>query len=122
MAVPVSWHSGRMPSAETYREIFGEDDFFLEIQDHGMADEEFVRDGMVEISGKTGIPLVATNDCHFHERDDTFAHRVLELLCQDEPRTRTVEAAKNLAADKVMVCAGEPESSLRADPMRPASQ
>jgi DNA polymerase-3 subunit alpha len=43
-----------LETAETYREIFGEDDFFLEIQDH-----------------------VATNDCHFHEREDTFAHRVL---------------------------------------------
>ena len=64
-------------AAETYREIFGEDDFFLEIQDHGMADEEFVREGMVEVSENTGIPLVATNDCHFHEREDTFAHKVL---------------------------------------------
>jgi DNA polymerase-3 subunit alpha len=64
-------------AAETYREIFGEDDFFLEIQDHGLADEEFVREGMVEVSGNTGIPLVATNDCHFHEREDTFAHKVL---------------------------------------------
>jgi DNA polymerase-3 subunit alpha len=63
--------------AETYREIFGEDDFFLEIQDHGMADEGFVREGMVELSESTGIPLVATNDCHFHEREDTFAHKVL---------------------------------------------
>jgi DNA polymerase-3 subunit alpha len=66
-----------LETAETYREIFGEDDFFLEIQDHGMADEEFVRQGMVELSESTGIPLVATNDCHFHEREDTFAHRVL---------------------------------------------
>ncbi|MEJ2581425.1 MAG: DNA polymerase III subunit alpha, partial [Acidobacteriota bacterium] len=64
-------------AAETYREIFGDQSFFLEIQDHGMADEEFVRAGMVALSGTTGIPLVATNDCHFHEREDTFAHRVL---------------------------------------------
>jgi DNA polymerase-3 subunit alpha len=64
-------------AAASYREIFGEDDFFLEIQDHGMADEEFVREGMVEVSEATGIPLVATNDCHFHEREDTFAHKVL---------------------------------------------
>ena len=64
-------------AAQTYREIFGEDDFFLEIQNHGMADEEFVREGMVELSKGTGIPLVATNDCHFHEREDTYAHRVL---------------------------------------------
>jgi DNA polymerase-3 subunit alpha len=68
---------GAREVAETYREIFGEGNFFLEIQDHGMADEEFVRAGMVELSDSTGIPLVATNDCHFHQREDTFAHRVL---------------------------------------------
>jgi len=64
-------------AAEEYREILGADNFFLEIQNHGAADEEVVRDGMAELSGRTGIPLVATNDCHFHRREDTFAHRVL---------------------------------------------
>ncbi len=63
--------------AEEYREILGPANFFLEIQDHGMADEEFVREGMVEISRKTGIPLVATNDCHFHRREDLLAHKML---------------------------------------------
>jgi DNA polymerase-3 subunit alpha len=66
-----------LEAAMTYREIFGEDGFYLEIQDHGMADEAFVREGMVDLSKKTGIELVASNDCHFHERDDLFAHRVL---------------------------------------------
>jgi DNA polymerase III subunit alpha len=64
-------------AAEGYREIFGRDGFFLEIQDHGLGDEEFVRAGMVEVSAATGIPLVASNDCHFHRREDTFAHKVL---------------------------------------------
>ena len=64
-------------AAEEYREILGEDDFYLEIQNHGMADEEFVRQGLAEVAAATGIPLVATNDCHFHKRHDTFAHRVL---------------------------------------------
>ena len=63
--------------AEEYREILGNDNFYLEIQDHGMADEAFVRQGMVEVSRATGIPLVATNDCHFHHPDDIFAHRVM---------------------------------------------
>jgi DNA polymerase-3 subunit alpha len=63
--------------AEEYREILGQDSFFLEIQDHGMHDEEFVRDGVAAISSATGIPIVATNDCHFHRREDTFAHKVL---------------------------------------------
>ena len=68
---------GAQSAAETYREILGADNFFLEIQDHGLADEAFVREGMVGLSESTGIPLVATNDCHFHRREDTFAHRVL---------------------------------------------
>jgi DNA polymerase-3 subunit alpha len=64
-------------AAEEYREILGRDGFFFEIQNHGMADEEFVRHGVAELAAATGIPLVATNDCHFHKRQDTFAHRVL---------------------------------------------
>ena len=64
-------------AAEEYREILGDDGFFLEIQNHGTVDEEVVRQGMADLSRLTGIPLVATNDCHFHHRDDTFAHRVL---------------------------------------------
>ncbi len=73
---------GRDPSearvaAEGYREILGKDNFYLEIQNHGLTDEEFVRGEMRELSQSTGIPLVATNDCHFHSREDTFAHRIL---------------------------------------------
>ncbi len=68
---------GARATAEEYREILGADDFFLEIQNHGLVDEEFVRQGMAELSRLTGIPLVASNDCHFHRRDDLFAHRVM---------------------------------------------
>ncbi len=68
---------GAVRAAEEYREILGSSNFFLEIQDHGTVDEEFVRQGMVEVSRKTGIPLVATNDCHFHRREDLFAHKML---------------------------------------------
>jgi DNA polymerase-3 subunit alpha len=69
--------AGAREAAETYREIFGDDGFFLEIQNHGTADEEFVRQGMAELERLTGIPIVASNDCHFHTREDLFAHRVL---------------------------------------------
>ena len=68
---------GARAAAETYREILGPDNFFLEIQNHGLADEEFVRQGMTEVSRLTGIPMVASNDCHFHHREDLFAHRVM---------------------------------------------
>jgi DNA polymerase III subunit alpha len=68
---------GARVAAETYREILGDGNFFLEIQNHGTADEEFVRQGMSDLSRLTGIEMVATNDCHFHKREDLFAHRVM---------------------------------------------
>jgi DNA polymerase-3 subunit alpha len=68
---------GARSAAEEYREILGADNFFLEIQNHGLVDEEFVRQGMAELSRLTDIPMVASNDCHFHRRDDLFAHRVM---------------------------------------------
>lgn len=78
---------GAVRAASEYREILGDGNYFLEIQDHGTEDERFVREGLVEVGNRTGIPLVATNDCHFHRREDTFAHRLLIGIGQN----RTLE-------------------------------
>ena len=61
------------------REIFGKGNFFLELQDHGLANQKLVNPAIIEISKKTGIPLVCTNDTHYLRRDDSTAHDV--LLC-----------------------------------------
>ncbi|HPS79732.1 MAG TPA: DNA polymerase III subunit alpha, partial [Thermoanaerobaculaceae bacterium] len=71
-------------SAEELREILGQDSFFLEVQDHGLSDERAVRDGVRRLSESTGIPVVATNDCHFHRREDVEAHRVLIGIGQNK--------------------------------------
>ncbi len=71
-------------AAEEYREILGADDFFLELQDHGLAEERVAREGLLEISQVTGIPVVASNDCHFHRREDVEAHRVLIGIGQNK--------------------------------------
>ena len=63
------------PKGSREDEILGDDGFYLEIHNHGTVDEEFVRQGMGELSRLTGIPLVAANDCHFHRRDDLFELR-----------------------------------------------
>ncbi len=64
---------GDMKRAEAHavrmKEIFG-DDFYLELQDHGIADEKTVADALIGLSAKTGIPLVATNDVHYLKRED----------------------------------------------------
>ena len=80
--------------AEEYREILGPDDFFLEVQDHGIPDQAVARQGVERISEATGIPVVATNDCHFHRREDVEAHRVLIGIGQNKT---LAEMAKDYA-------------------------
>jgi DNA polymerase-3 subunit alpha len=75
---------GARQAAEEYREILGPDAFFLEVQDHGLADQAAARQGVERIAGTTGIPVVATNDCHFHRREDVEAHRVLLGIGQNK--------------------------------------
>ena len=65
--------------ARTYKEIFG-DDFYLEIQDHNMDVEKPVLEGMPKISKELGIKMVATNDCHYIEKDHAIPHNILLLL------------------------------------------
>jgi len=75
---------GARAATGQFREILGADSFFLEIQDHGLADERVAREGLAQLSRETGVPLVATNDCHFHLRDDVEAHRVLIGIGQNK--------------------------------------
>ncbi|MGC2192899.1 MAG: DNA polymerase III subunit alpha [Candidatus Dormiibacterota bacterium] len=70
---------GAMAIAREYSQILGPDGYFLEIQDHGMEEERIVRDGLIQLARQTDIPLVATNDCHYVDKDDAEAHDV--LLC-----------------------------------------
>jgi len=76
--------AGAERAAAEYREILGANSFFLEMQDHGLPEERAVRDGVVALSARTGIPAVATNDCHFHRREDVEAHRVLIGIGQNK--------------------------------------
>jgi DNA polymerase-3 subunit alpha len=66
-------------TAITYQEIFG-DDFYLEIQDHNMEVEKPILEGMPKLSKELGIKLVATNDCHYIEKDHSIPHNILLLL------------------------------------------
>ncbi len=64
-------------SALSYRSIFGENNFFLEIQDHGLPEEARVMPEIIKLSEETGIPLVATNDVHYIEQADSLIQDVL---------------------------------------------
>ncbi len=66
-------------SAVKMRELFGEHNFFLELQDHGMQEQKNVNQGLLRLSQETSIPLVATNDIHYTFAEDAVAHDI--LLC-----------------------------------------
>jgi DNA polymerase-3 subunit alpha len=66
-------------TAKTYKEIFG-DDFYLEIQDHGLDADKAVLEWMPKLSKEFNIKLVATNDCHYIEQEHAIAHNILLLL------------------------------------------
>ncbi|NPA93974.1 MAG: DNA polymerase III subunit alpha [Thermodesulfobacteria bacterium] len=70
--------------AETYASIF-KDRFYLELQENSIPEQTNVNQGLVELSRKLGIPLVATNDCHYLNREDADAHDV--LLCIQTGKT-----------------------------------
>ncbi|HEX8913310.1 MAG TPA: DNA polymerase III subunit alpha, partial [Humisphaera sp.] len=63
--------------AETYLEIFGPDRFFIEVQKQGIREQDMVNPELVDLARRVGVGTVATNDVHFLEKDDHFAHDVL---------------------------------------------
>jgi len=69
-------------AAETvgaYQDIVGRENFYLEVMDNKLPDQEKANRLLVELAGKTGCGIVATNDCHYLKKEDAFAHEV--LLC-----------------------------------------
>ncbi len=62
--------------AGRFKDILGPDNFYLELMDHGIEEERLALKGLVEIAAKTGLKMVATNDCHYENKEDWFAHDV----------------------------------------------
>ncbi|MGN0243663.1 MAG: DNA polymerase III subunit alpha [Lachnospiraceae bacterium] len=69
--------------------IFGKDNFFLELQDHGISEQAVVNNGLLRMSKETNIPLVATNDVHYIYDSDAEAHDI--LLCIQTQKLRSDE-------------------------------
>lgn len=72
-------------AAAKWQDIFGKDNFFLELMDHGIEIERRVREGLLEIGRKLGIPPLATNDCHYVTREASHNHEA--LLCIQTGKT-----------------------------------
>jgi DNA polymerase-3 subunit alpha len=74
-----------LEAARWYRDAFGPDGFYLELQEHDIPEMGPVNRALIEMSRQTGIPLVATNDAHYLRRDQATAHEV--LLCIQTGKT-----------------------------------
>ncbi|HXV47916.1 MAG TPA: DNA polymerase III subunit alpha, partial [Candidatus Binatia bacterium] len=85
-------------AAEQYAAIFG-DRYYIEIQDNKLADQEKVNRLLVELAKELSIPVVATNDCHYGERDDFHAHDV--LLCVQTGKTVDDDNRLKLETDEL---------------------
>ena len=79
-------------TALEYRDIFGRDNYFLELQDHGIPDQALVNQQLLRMSAETGIELVATNDVHYTYAEDAKPHDI--LLC--------IQTGKKLADENRM--------------------
>ena len=95
--IPKRLVNGDYEGAKAYalemREIFGEDGFYLELQDHGIRNQAIVNESLLRLHEETGIPLVCTNDCHYLAPEDAEAHDILLCiqtgkLVEDEKRMR----------------------------------
>ncbi|MFP4668310.1 MAG: DNA polymerase III subunit alpha [Desulfobacterales bacterium] len=87
--IPMRILEGRLDQAEEtarfYAGLFGEDNFYLEIQHNGMQDQETVNRALIDMGKRLSIPVAATNDCHYLDAGDERAHEV--LLCIQTGKT-----------------------------------
>ena len=86
-------YKGAKEEAAELLEIFGEGNFYIEIQDQGLEEEAMIKPQLIQISRELGIPMVATNDVHYVRKEDAKAHDVLLAIqtatsINDENRMR----------------------------------
>jgi DNA polymerase-3 subunit alpha len=81
-----------------YSEIFGENNFFLEIQENGIEEQSKINQLLLRMSKETGLPLVATNDVHYIEKSDAEAQDI--LLCIQTAKTVLDEKRMSMSSDQ----------------------
>jgi DNA polymerase-3 subunit alpha len=88
-------------AALQFKNILGAENFFLEIQDHGIPDQQKIVPLMARLGEETGLQLVGTNDSHYLSKDDAFAHEV--LLCIGTGKTLNDEKRMKFYSDDFYV-------------------
>jgi DNA polymerase-3 subunit alpha len=99
-------------AAGWYRDLFGKEFYFFEIQDHGIPEEAIAAKGLLALGKRMGIPVVATNDCHYLAQDHAEAHEV--LLCIQTGKTMLDPDRFRFATDQLYVKSPEEMEALFA--------
>ncbi|MGN0550541.1 MAG: DNA polymerase III subunit alpha [Acutalibacteraceae bacterium] len=81
-----------------YQRLFGKDNYYIELQDHGIQEQKITNPQLIKISRETGIPLVVTNDCHYLKKEDSKMHHI--LLCIQTNHTVLDEDKMEFATDE----------------------
>ncbi len=102
-------YDGAKTEALRYRSIFGED-YYLELQNHGYKEDAAILPGQMRIHEETGIPVVATNDAHYIEKEDSFTQKV--LMCIQMNKTLDDEDAPGFDTDEFYLKSGDEMASL----------
>jgi DNA polymerase-3 subunit alpha len=100
-------------AAKSFVDIFGEGNFYIEIQDHGIPRESEAKEKLARLARKTGIPLVATNDCHYLHQSDSLAHDA--LLCIQTGKFISDTDRMKYNTDQIYVKSPEEMKALFAD-------
>jgi DNA polymerase-3 subunit alpha len=82
-------HAAARDAAGRYVDIFGKENYFIEVQDNGLEDQKACLEGLVKVAGEAGLKMVATNDIHYATPEDARAHEV--LLCINTGKQMTSE-------------------------------
>ena len=112
-AIPRACRRGDYEEAKrlalVYNEIFGQDNFYIELQDHGIEAQREINPMLIRISEETGIPLIATNDSHYIKKSDSQMHHI--LMCIQTNHTVEDDNRMEFASDEFYV---KTEEEMRA--------
>lgn len=112
-AVPRALRKGEYEEAKRialqYNEIFGQDHFYLELQDHGIEAQREINPQLIALSQETGIPLIATNDSHYITKADSKMHHI--LMCIQTNHTVEDDDRMEFGSDEFYV---KSEAEMRA--------
>ncbi|MCI8441867.1 MAG: DNA polymerase III subunit alpha [Provencibacterium sp.] len=103
-------YAGALKAGRFYRDLFGPENYFIELQNHGIRDQQLILPMLVRLSKELGVGMVATNDCHYIEKADARMQKV--LICIQTNHTIDEENELAFATDEFYLKSGDEMHSL----------